>query len=77
LNSRRVALLRHDKLQRQLLGLERSAIRGGRDRIDHVRGAKDDVANAVAGAVVLASKAPSAAIITRIRRPIVYPKNYY
>jgi hypothetical protein len=39
----------------QLVGLERRTARGGRDTIDHSRGAHDDVANAVAGAVQLAS----------------------
>ena len=30
--------------------------RGGRDSIDHPKGARDDVANAVAGALVLAGE---------------------
>jgi hypothetical protein len=52
LNSRTVALLTNDRLQRQLLSLERSASRAGRDIIDHPRNGKDDVANAVAGVLV-------------------------
>jgi len=38
-----------------LHGLERRTARGGRDSIDHGPGAKDDVANAAAGVLVLAS----------------------
>jgi hypothetical protein len=54
LNSGRVELLDHPRLVAQLLSLERSTARGGRDSIDHAPGARDDVANAVAGAVVTA-----------------------
>ena len=35
--------------------LERRTARGGRDSIDHGPGAHDDIANAVAGALVLAA----------------------
>jgi hypothetical protein len=38
----------------QLHGLERRTARGGRDSIDHAPGAHDDIANAVAGALLLA-----------------------
>jgi hypothetical protein len=44
-----VVLLDNDRLQRQLLSLERRT-RAGRDAIDHPRGAHDDLANAVAAA---------------------------
>ena len=54
LNSGRVELLDHAKLIVQLLGLERSTARGGRDSIDHAPGAHDDIANAVAGVIVTA-----------------------
>ena len=55
LNSGRVVLPRNDRLIRQLTSLERTTARGsGRDNIDHPRGQHDDVANAVAGAAVLA-----------------------
>ena len=55
INSRAVALLEHEKLVRQLVSLERTQARfGSRDRVDHPRGCHDDVANAVAGAIVLA-----------------------
>jgi hypothetical protein len=54
-NSGGVDLLDSDRLVHQLVGLERRTARGGRDTIDHPRGAHDDVANAVAGAVQLAA----------------------
>jgi hypothetical protein len=52
LNSRRVDLLDDKRLIAQLCGLERRTARGGRDSIDHGPGAHDDLANAVAGALV-------------------------
>jgi hypothetical protein len=55
LNSRRTELLDHTRLVAQLCSLERRAARGGRDSIDHGPGAHDDVANAAAGALVLAA----------------------
>jgi hypothetical protein len=57
LNSSRVELLDHARLVAQLCGLERRTARGGRDSIDHAPGAHDDVANAVAGAIVTAVRA--------------------
>jgi hypothetical protein len=57
LNSGRVMLPRSEKLVRQLCSLERTTVRGsGKDTIDHPRdrGMHDDLANAVAGAAVLA-----------------------
>lgn len=51
-NAGRVALLDDKRLRAQLEGLERRVARGGKDSIDHPPGAKDDVANAVAGALV-------------------------
>ena len=51
INSRRVDLLDHSRLVNQLVSLERRTARGGRDFIDHVPGAHDDIANAVAGCV--------------------------
>ena len=55
LNSGTVELLDVSRLQSQLLGLERRTARGGHDSIDHARGAHDDVANAVAGALTMAT----------------------
>jgi hypothetical protein len=56
-NAGRVELLDVPRLRSQLLGLERRTARGGRDSIDHPqgRGRHDDVANAAAGALVLAA----------------------
>ncbi len=55
LNSRKCQLLDIRRLISQLHGLERRTARGGKDSIDHGPGAHDDVANAVAGVIVLAS----------------------
>jgi hypothetical protein len=55
LNSRKCQLLDIPRLISQFHGLERRTARGGKDSIDHGPGAHDDIANAVAGAVVLAS----------------------
>ncbi len=55
LNSRQVDFLDLPRLQSQLIGLERRTARGGRDTIDHAPGGHDDVANAVAGALVMAT----------------------
>jgi len=51
LNSGRVELLDLARLKTQIVGLERRTARGGRDIIDHMPGAHDDVANAVLGLV--------------------------
>ena len=53
--SGKVKLLGNKRLVSQLIGLERNTARGGRDSIDHARGAHDDVANAVAGALLHAT----------------------
>ena len=52
LNARRVELLDLPRLSAQLCGLERRTARSGRDSIDHAPGGHDDLANAVAGALV-------------------------
>ena len=54
INSRRIDLLDHAKLISQLCALERRSARSGRDSIDHLPGAHDDVANAVAGVAIAA-----------------------
>ena len=56
INSQKVELPPDPQLERELLGLERRTSRGGRDTIDHAPGAHDDLANAVAGAVVHTTK---------------------
>jgi hypothetical protein len=52
LNSGTVELLDHAKAISQICSLERRTARGGRDSIDHAPRARDDLANAIAGAVV-------------------------
>ena len=66
LNSGRVELLDHEKCRRQLLALERRT-GVGKDRIDHPPRAHDDVINAAAGALVLATKRQASAEWTRRR----------
>ncbi len=53
INSGKADLLDAPRLIAQLCGLERRIARGGHESVDHMRGAHDDVANAVAGAIVL------------------------
>ena len=54
-NATACVLLDDDRLVRQLISLERRIGRGtGRDIIDHPPGAHDDLANAAAGALVMA-----------------------
>jgi hypothetical protein len=58
LNSGGAELLDHPRLIAQLTSLERRTARGGKDSIDHPvhPGARDDMANAAAGALVAAMK---------------------
>lgn len=57
INSQRVRLLRSDRLEAQLVALERRTSRAGRDMVDHPVGGHDDLANAAAGALVLVASA--------------------
>jgi hypothetical protein len=66
-----VDLLDNDRLVTQLTSLERRTSRGGRDSIDHAPGAHDDLANAMAGALVTAYKQPS---LRNFHKPINFPK---
>ena len=52
LTSKRGRLLDHETLRTQLSGLERRVV-AGRETVEHQRGAHDDVAAAVCGALVL------------------------
>jgi hypothetical protein len=52
----RVRLTDSDRLIGQLCALERRALSGGHDRVDHARGSHDDLANAAAGALWYASR---------------------
>jgi hypothetical protein len=63
-NAGRVALLDHKRLKAQLCGLERHVAHSGQDTIDHAPGGHDDVANAVAGALVMAAKTTGVVVST-------------
>ena len=65
INSGAVELLDNDRLITQLVSLERRTSRGGKESIDHAPGAHDDVANAVAGALVTAYKEPGLSAFNR------------
>jgi hypothetical protein len=71
LNSGNVALLDNPRLVAQLCALERRTSRGGRDIIDHAPGSHDDLANAVAGALVTAIRRERFAPICETGLPIV------
>jgi hypothetical protein len=71
INSGAVEILDNERLIAQLVSLERRSSRGGKESIDHAPGALDDVANAVAGALVTAYKEPG---ISNFNRPIQYPQ---
>jgi hypothetical protein len=64
-NAGRCELLDHPRLAAQLVGLERRVARGGKDSVDHAPGGHDDLANAAAGALVLAGAGAS----VEARRP--------
>jgi hypothetical protein len=53
-NAGKAELLDVPRLAAQLAGLERRVARGGKDSVDHGPGGHDDLANAAAGALVLA-----------------------
>jgi hypothetical protein len=67
LNSARVELLDLPRLHGQLLALERRTTRGGRDTIDHAPSAKDDLANAVAGAIAQLARTSEPAVLRWLR----------
>ncbi len=69
INSTAADLLDHDRLVTQLISLERRTSRGGKDSIDHAPGAHDDIANAVAGALVTAYQEPG---VKNFDRKIAY-----
>jgi hypothetical protein len=54
--SGRVRLIDNPKLVTQFVGLERRTFPTGRDRVDHGTGGHDDLCNAAAGALDLASR---------------------
>ena len=61
LTSGRVELLDNKRLVTQFASLERRTSRSGRDSVDHPANGHDDLANAVAGALVYAARVASAA----------------
>jgi hypothetical protein len=65
LNSGKLELPDNQRLVSQLCGLERRTARSGKDSVDHPPGAKDDVANAVAGACVLVGAAVTSLNVSR------------
>ncbi len=75
INSNKCRLLDHEHLINQLCILERRTGRGtGRDSIDHPPGSHDDVANAVAGAIVSAkSRMPMVISDEALRRAAMPP----
>jgi hypothetical protein len=82
INSRRVDLLDHSKMLMQFMTLERRVGRSGKDSIDHSpnAGCHDDVANAVAGAIVnaISTRGPmiiSDEVLRRSAQPMPRP-NY-
>jgi hypothetical protein len=64
LNSGSVELLDVQKLRTQLTGLDRHVARGGKDSIDHAPGSHDDVANVVAGVLLLADKLKGSQVVS-------------
>jgi hypothetical protein len=67
INSRGCDLLDNNRLVGQLIGLERRVRTAGRDLIDHAPGGHDDLANAVAGALLEANKAPPSNFYRQIK----------
>jgi hypothetical protein len=57
-NSGAVDMLDNEHLVRQLLSLERRTSRNGKDAVDHPPHAHDDLCNAAAGVIVIASQNP-------------------
>lgn len=54
--SKEIELLDDETSITQLAGLERRTRSGGKDKVDHPTGAKDDLANAIAGVATVSSK---------------------
>ncbi len=62
-----MALLDIPRLASQFLALERRTSRAGKDSVDHPPGGHDDVANAVAGALTMATGASEPGILAYYR----------
>ena len=68
-----IEFLDSKRLVAQLVGLERRVRAGGRDKVDHYPGGHDDLANAAAGALVLAAESLSGQAVFRTIPHNVYP----
>ncbi len=67
-----VELLDSKRLVAQLTGLERRTRPGGRDKVDHGPGGHDDLANAAAGVIVLASaEEPVGTVVATLTRDVM------
>lgn len=75
LNSKTVALLDEPKIIAQFTTLERRTSRGGKDIIDHPPGAHDDLANAIAGALLMAKPSAVTEITIGVCHVPVYDAN--
>jgi len=87
LNGKRVELLdpttglAQDRALKQLVALERTTSRQGKDSISHPRGAMDDLANVMSGALLLAGiRKPSGAVVAShtqswLPRPMTRPRS--
>ena len=64
LNSGKVELLDHPRLQAELIALERRTSRNGKDNIGHPPSGHDDIAVAACGALLLASGVKAPLVIT-------------
>ncbi len=67
INARSVELPAHERLVRQLLGLQRRAGAAGREQVDHPSHGHDDLANVCAGAAVLVHRLASAPVPPPLR----------
>ena len=77
LNSSKVELLDHPRLQAELIALERRTSRNGKDNIGHPPSGHDDIAVAACGALLLASGAKGPLVITdefleRFSKPLAH-----
>ena len=72
-----VELLDEKRLRSQLTGLERRARSGGKDLITHYQGGHDDLANAAAGACVMASEMGGGEAYIGFSEHSVFPDDGY
>jgi len=70
---------RQERAISQLLALEGTVSKQGKDSIGHPRGGVDDVINAIAGACLLARKTPSEAgtVVAMPKRQAVSPRTLH